>query len=148
MPKSEKAPVFPPAARLDDEDICKINNIRLLLEAEAMRLARANMNAAEATRLTQALRELDQATSSPAEDRIGLDFEFHRMIWTLSGNEYLERTLSSLVSPVFAEKVIRLSHGAQGKASMLSHKPILDYVFGKSRRQAEEILEEHLSAYW
>jgi len=58
--------------RLTDEDVQRINSIRVVLEAEALRLCRANL------------------TKASAE------------IWELSGNPYLARTLDSLCTVLFA----------------------------------------------
>jgi DNA-binding GntR family transcriptional regulator len=93
---------------LEDEDIQKINSVRLILEAEALRLCRARITPPGLAKLTQALERLERAESALPNVRARLDFDFHRAIWNLTGNEYLERVLTSLTAPLFAHSVIRI----------------------------------------
>lgn len=133
---------------LEDEDIQKINSVRLIIEAEALRLCRARMTREVEARLVQALERLERAESSSPSVRARLDLEFHQAIWSSSGNEYLERVLSSLVAPLFAHSVLRIMKDEKVRHIIYSHRPVLAYVQGKSKDSAEKVISDHLKVPW
>jgi len=132
---------------LSKDDIQKINSVRLILEAEALRLGRFHLTKAAVARLDRMVTRLDQPRGLTTEQRIKKDYEFHRSLWNLSGNQFLRATLENLVGPLFAQcekQVLK----TKKTVSLLSHRPLLDFLEGKSSLDAEEVLEEHLHAYW
>lgn len=74
--------------RLTDEDVQRINSIRVVLEAEALRLCRANMTKAAAARLSAMVEQMEAWEVGDRPAGATTDFEFHREIWALSGNPY------------------------------------------------------------
>jgi DNA-binding GntR family transcriptional regulator len=134
--------------QLDDEDIQKINSVRLILEAEALRLARINMTKESGARLMQALQRLERSGSATPSVRARLDLEFHRTIWSLTGNEYLERILTSMASPVFAHSVFRILKSEKIRHILYSHRPLLAFLQGETEQTAEVIMAEHLRVPW
>ena len=78
---------------LSDEEIQKINSLRLILEAEALRLCRAKINAEGIATLNDLNEKMQKAGGLPEIEAAALDLEFHRTIWRYSGNEYLGKTL-------------------------------------------------------
>jgi len=133
---------------LDDEDIQKINGVRLILEAEAFRLAKTKLTAKDRAKLTQMLDKLERSESSPPNVRARCDFDFHRAVWALTGNEYLERTLHTLTAPLFAHSVIRILRSEKVRHIIYSHRPLMIFLQGKAKISAEEIIAEHLSVPW
>lgn len=133
---------------LDDEDLQKINSVRLILEAEALRLARLHMTAAAKKKLSQILEKIEKSESAATAVRVRLDADFHRAIWAMSGNEYIERTLTSLTAPLFAYGVIRAMKMEKIRLVIWSHRPLLDFLLGKSKEPAEKVLADHLRIPW
>lgn len=133
---------------LEDEDVQKINSVRLILEAEALRLCRAKISPQGEAKLIQALEKLERSEASPAHIRVRLDFEFHRIIWAMSGNEYLERTLTGLTAPLFAHGVLRFMRNDKVRHVIFSHRPLVAFIQGKSKEPAEQIVAEHLRVPW
>lgn len=115
---------------LDEDEIDKINSVRLVLEAQALRLARAHLKPRDAGKLMQALEKLESSESAPAPVRVRLDFDFHRAMWSLSGNEYLEKTLTGLTGPVFAHNALRFVKTEKARVMLFSHRPLLEYILG------------------
>ena len=134
--------------QLEDDDINKINSIRVILEAEAFRLARANLTSRSLTDIERILRKLEASAGAPSVPRIRLDHAFHRAVWALSGNEYLERTLNGLVAPVFAQGALRTAQMDPKEVVILTHRPFVDFLKGKSTKPAEELIADHLRFYW
>jgi DNA-binding GntR family transcriptional regulator len=133
---------------LEDEDIQKINSVRLVLEAESFRLARAHMNKTHEAKLTQMLERLEKSETAAPAVRARYDFEFHRTVWSLSGNEYLERTLHSLTAPLFAHSVLRIMKSDKIRHIIYSHRPLMAFLMGKSKVPAEELIAAHLRVPW
>jgi DNA-binding GntR family transcriptional regulator len=133
---------------LEDEDVQKINSVRLILEAEAFRLARARLTKAQQTRLMRMMEQLEQSESASPSDRARLDFDFHRAIWQVSGNDYLSRTLHGLTAPLFSHSVLRIVTSKKIRHIVYSHRPLMAYLTGKTKATAEEIIGEHLRIPW
>ena len=133
---------------LSEEEIQKINSLRLILEAEALRLCRAKMPAEGLQALASLVDKMEHSREVSEVEASALDIDFHRVIWRHTGNEYLTKTLESITIPLFAHRVLwRLNREMLGWASILPnhHRMLLEYLQGKSNKSAEEIIMEHLS---
>jgi DNA-binding GntR family transcriptional regulator len=133
---------------LEDEDFQKINSVRLILEAEALRLARANLTPATYTRLLHILERMERSEGAAPSVRVRLDVEFHKAIWNLTGNEFMERTLTSLTAPLFAYGVIRAMKAEKVRHVIHSHHPLLEFLMGEAKETAERVLADHLKIPW
>jgi DNA-binding GntR family transcriptional regulator len=133
---------------LEPEDIQKINSIRLILEAECLRLARKNLTTVSEAKLVQLLERLERSESASPNIRTRLDFDFHRTIWAATGNEYLERTLTSLSGPLFAHSVLRIMKSDKIRHIIYSHRPLIAFIQGKSTASPETIMADHLKVPW
>jgi DNA-binding GntR family transcriptional regulator len=133
---------------LSEEEIQKINSLRIILEGEALRLSRAKITAEGVRDLTRLVGKMERFRDAPEVEASALDMEFHRTIWSHSGNEFLAKTLEGIIIPLFAHRVIwRINRDILGWASILSHQhqQLLNYIEGKVDRRAEEVMLEHLS---
>lgn len=133
---------------LDQVDIQKINSLRLVLESEALRLSRRLANAQGIQRLTRLVAKMESMEPAPTSDSVRIDIEFHRAIWSLAGNEYLEKTLTSLTAPLFANALLTHLRAEKQRMVLDSHRPLLQYLLGKSKKSAEEVMFAHLSLRW
>lgn len=133
---------------LEEEDIQKINSVRLILEAESFRLARIHMTKAHEAKLVQMLEKMEKSESAAPNVRARYDFEFHRAIWALCGNEYLERTLHGLTAPLFAHSVLRIIKSEKVRHIIYSHRPLMAFLQNKSKLSAEELIADHLRVPW
>lgn len=128
--------------KLTVEDVQRINSIRVVLEAEALRLCQANMTKATAARLTAMVEQMEAWEVGAEPGAATTDFEFHRTLWALSGNPYLARTLDSLCTVLFA-------HAAQDRGETIMwrlnrHRGLLDVVLGRSSVSPEDAVIAHL----
>ena len=128
--------------KLDDVAIQKINSFRLILEAEALRLARANCTPEAEKRLEGIISRMARVT--PVSEGASLDFEFHRAIWKMTRNEFLERSLISATAPLFAHGVLDKVQSDQHTWKTDSHLGLLEFIRGNSRESAEEVMLTHL----
>ncbi len=130
---------------LDDEDIQKINGLRVVLEAEALRLAHRNLTPQREKRLEQLLAQMETSPPAPTKLSMRFDFEFHRTIWSFSDNEYLEKVLTSLTVPLFAHSVRTLLRADKLKLVLDSHRPLFEFICGNLDQTAEQVMLAHLS---
>lgn len=133
---------------LSEEEIQKINSLRIILEGEALRLCRAKISNEGLRELSKLVGKMERSREAPEVEASALDMEFHHIIWNHSGNEFLAKTLEGITIPLFAHRVLwRLNREILGWASILSnqHRQLLNYIEGKVDRPAEEVMLEHLS---
>ncbi|MGH9397253.1 MAG: GntR family transcriptional regulator [Terriglobia bacterium] len=133
---------------LKPEDIQKINSLRIVLEAEALRLARQHASPQAADKLIHKVKELELLKNAPWAEQVAADAEFHQAIWALSGNEYLEKILNGLTMPLFAHAMLKFIQSKTNPISLDPHRPLLDFVLGTSKQSPEELMLTHLSLRW
>jgi DNA-binding GntR family transcriptional regulator len=133
---------------LESEDVHKINSLRLVLEAEALYLCRANLNPQGEKQLAQQVERMEAMDPELPTQVIRLDLEFHRTVWALAGNQYLTRILTSITTPLFAHAVISRPRTAQLRIFLDSHRPLLEFVQGKRTESAEDMMLAHLKHRW
>lgn len=130
---------------LSEEQTQKINSLRLIFEAEALRLCRANLSSKGEKQLIELVKKVERVGAAISESEASkLDLEIHRTIWSLSGNEYLEKVLMMLTVPLFSYRVLLHPRAAVEGALLRHHKPLIDYVRGLSECSAEEVMLQHI----
>lgn len=133
---------------LNDEDVQKINNLRVLLESQALRLARESRDQSGLKTLRAIMDRMDRKPLGPATEQSQMDLEFHKAIWNMSGNEYLVRILTSLTAPLFAHALLTKTRAEKARMVLDSHRPLYNYVRGESDERAESVIEAHLRFRW
>jgi len=115
--------------KLCEAEVQQINSLRLVLEAEALRLARARMTPEVLAELT-GLVERMESWDGPLIDAAALDRQFHAVIWRAAGNPYLERTLASLTTSLFAHKALEHVSLEIRRWRLNHHRALLNLVAG------------------
>ncbi|HWF65630.1 MAG TPA: GntR family transcriptional regulator [Rhizomicrobium sp.] len=141
--------------KLSEEDIQRINSVRLVMETEAIWLARKNMTPEIAAQLEDVMARMEAAHDLLVEVA-PLDIEFHRLIWAATGNPYLARALDSLVAQLFAHKTLEhqiFAKTAPQKARedfrvwrVAHHRELFDVLMGKTEIDPESAVLAHLRA--
>lgn len=127
---------------LSEDNIQKINSFRLVGEAEALRLCRANITSEKLHQLIRLLERMEKTSSQTETWK--LELEFHRAIWRFSGNEYLEKVLTATIIPLFAHGIVTSFGSEVAGLRAKHHWSLLEYVRGRSQQSAEEVMMEHL----
>ncbi len=134
---------------LTEIDIRKINRLRLVLESEALLLCRENLTPQGERKLLQQLDKMEKGGTTSALEAVRMDFAFHRTIWNLTGNEFLEKTLSSFTAPLFAFALIKKSPHEQMKMILDSHRPLVKFIQGKIEEgKARQVIYDHVTLRW
>jgi DNA-binding GntR family transcriptional regulator len=101
-----------------EEDVRKILELRVALEAFAIEKAAARISGDDARELRGIIDEID--ASAAKFDRAALhraDVVFHQKIWAVAGNEYLQAALERIVFSLFAFMLV----GRAPADSMMKH---------------------------
>ena len=133
---------------LTQEDIQRINSVRIILEAEAIKLCQANMTKKLEAKLTSLVDRMEQWESGTEIDAADMDIEFHRTIWSIAGNRYLYNTLDSLSTSLFAHAALQHVNVETTKWRLNHHRSLLDVVIGKSDTSPEQAVMHHLKVYY
>jgi DNA-binding GntR family transcriptional regulator len=129
---------------LSEEDVQCINSLRVVLEAEALKLCRLKISKRDAAKLTDVVTRMDGWTERNEMDSAALDLEFHRTLWEASGNPYLIKTLDSLVVSLFAHKALEYVSADVRRWRLHHHRELLDVALGNSDVQPEAAVIIHL----
>lgn len=129
---------------LSDEDVQHINSIRVVLEAEALKLCQLNMTKKEAKRLTALVDQMESWEESTELHAASVDLQFHRGIWSASGNPYLVKTLDTLATALFAHKALDNVSAETKKWRLHHHRGLLNVALGESDMTPEEAMIDHL----
>lgn len=132
--------------QLSDDEVQQINSIRLVLEAEAMALARARMTPEVLAELTDLVEQMED-WDGELIDAAALDREFHAVIWRASGNPYLERILVSLTTALYAHKALEHVSLELKRWRLNHHRELLDVVAGGDQDPQLALLTHFRMAY-
>jgi len=130
--------------QLSEEDVQRINSLRVVLEAEALKLCRLKITQREAARLTEIVARMDAWTEHTEMDAAKLDLEFHRTMWDVAGNPYLSKTLDSLVTLLFAHKALEYVNANLKCWRLHHHRALLDVALGNSDVEPEAAIIIHM----
>jgi len=130
--------------RLSEEDVQRINSLRVVLEAEALKLCRLKISRKDAARLTNIMARMEAWTERTEMDAAALDLEFHRTLWEAAGNPYLTRVLDPLVTSLFAHKALENVSADVKRWSLTHHRALLDIALGNSNAEPEAAIIFHM----
>lgn len=129
---------------LSEEDVQRINSLRVVLEAEALKLCRLRMSKKDAARLSDVVARMEVWTEGTEMDAAALDLEFHRTLWEAAGNPYLTRALDSLVTSLFAHKALEYVSADLKRWRLHHHRALLDVALGNSSIEPEAAIIIHM----
>ncbi|HKD08313.1 MAG TPA: GntR family transcriptional regulator [Bryobacteraceae bacterium] len=129
---------------LTEEDTQRINSVRIILEAEAIKLCRSLLTPKIASELNALVVQMENWESGSQLDASVLDLEFHRSVWRHSGNSYLEKTLHSMLPVLFAHRALDAISDELQRWRLNHHRSLLDVIEGNSRQTPEEAIVTHL----
>lgn len=135
---------------LSVDDIVHIYRVRVELEPLAAELAVENAANWNPKELKAALAELHKAAkSSNIEHWRRADLEFHQTLWRLSGNPYLEKSLSAIAIPffAFAGLVFHQSHPKDLRRQAAEHDLIVQAILSGDSRKAKQVTAQVLKAF-
>ena len=133
---------------LGEDEVQQINSLRVVIEAEALRLCRARMTPKIRAKLTRLVEQMEEAHDPTEIDAAAIDLEFHRTIWQASGNPYLAKTLDSLATVLFAHTALDNVSKEVLQWRLNHHREFLEVALGESHFEPEEAVIRHLKIHY
>ncbi|GAA3357500.1 FadR/GntR family transcriptional regulator [Saccharopolyspora gregorii] len=136
--------------RDNDLDYRSIHEVREVIEVHAAGAAAERGDAETALLLSAANEEL-RASGEDVARAVAADFEFHRLVSVMAGNEIFSLLLSSLRGGLIRVREHNLTLRAAHQEACDSHQAIVDAITAHDPDAARAAMASHLSAvfgYW
>jgi len=135
--------------KLGPKEIREIFQLRVELEALAVEWAKENVTPAAIKELQKLIKGMEQSAAELDLDQFyQCDLEFHRKLWTMSGNSYLADVLERVVVPLFAFFVMKTRREKESYIrSAAMHGEIVEALSEKSAVEARELMRNSLKGW-
>jgi GntR family transcriptional repressor for pyruvate dehydrogenase complex len=126
-----------------DSSVIEIFEVRRVLEPFAAGLAAAKITDEQLNALAASLGSVDEST--PVENLVAHDLEFHRLITEASGNDYLSSLVESMSSSTIRARIWRgITQDHATERTLDEHAAILAALRNHDVALAEEKLAAHV----
>jgi DNA-binding GntR family transcriptional regulator len=134
--------------RLSPKDIRERLALRVILEVTAARAAAERMTEEDFKELERRLEVLGRSVESDHYYAAAhADLDFHRYVWTCSGNETLCAVLEQVTAPLFAFISVMRSHDLHRLHDVVaSHTPLIEALRSRDVRVISEAFERGATA--
>lgn len=137
--------------KLTQDDFRKILEVRMVLELFAVGLAAGKMTPHVDRELTALTEQMGRAAEEFDLGRFHkADMAFHRIVWALTGNEYLEQALESVAFRLFAFVLLQRDPGSRNEflASAKQHLGILAGLRSRDHQEARRAFVSETAKFW
>ena len=132
-------------AKMTEKDMEDVLQIRLSLEALAVRLSCENITPAALQELKVAMEDFEEKTkSSQFVEMAKADVKFHEILYKASNNPKLQQLLSNLREQMYRYRVEYLKDAAIYPRLIEEHHRMYDALKEKDQKQAVAYVEKHL----
>ena len=132
-------------AKMTEKDMEDVLQIRLSLEALAVRLSCENITPAALQELKVAMEDFEEKTkSSPFVERAKADVKFHEILYKASNNPKLQQLLSNLREQMYRYRVEYLKDDGIYPRLIEEHQKMYDALKAKDQELAVSYVEKHL----
>ena len=132
-------------AKMTEKDMEDVLQIRLSLEALAVRLSCENITPAALQELKVAMEDFEEKTKSGQfVEMAKADVKFHEILYKASNNPKLQQLLSNLREQMYRYRVEYLKDAAIYPRLIEEHHRMYDALKEKDQKQAVAYVEKHL----
>jgi DNA-binding GntR family transcriptional regulator len=133
---------------LDERDVFKIYNLRVVLEGYAAEAAALEATDAQIDALEALAREMEVAIEqppAPAIDRVAqLNNEFHKLIVTAADSPRLETALASIIELPLVLRTFRRYSRDELRRSMNQHLELVEALRARDALWARSVMSAHI----
>jgi len=135
--------------RLAPDELQQVFQLRVELEPLAVEWAKKNITPADIDELQDLIKGMERAAQKVELAQFYQhDLDWHRKLWTLSGNNYLADTLERLVVPLFAFFLVKNKRERRAYIeSAAMHGKIVTALRDKSAAEARRLMKESLRGW-
>jgi DNA-binding GntR family transcriptional regulator len=131
--------------KLDKDEIWEIFTARSLIEGYVASLAAKRASPEDITRLKQALENvLGAAESGDFEATVAKDFEFHRLLWEISGHRLFIEILDHLEGQIRMFMAVQAPLFAHLIDSVKDHTEIVNAIANGDSETASKTIQQHI----
>jgi len=136
--------------QLSAERVTEIVELRLELEPKAFALAQRRRTSADLDELQDLVSRIEEGVVKDDYYQVGSnDVAFHQKVWSMAGNQTLERILSQLCTPLFAYLMVFLSTSSSPlKERVQSHQVLLEALAGPDEEKVIQAARNHTNNSW
>jgi DNA-binding GntR family transcriptional regulator len=137
-------------ADLNESDLDRIYEMRSVLEPQAAALAAERGTDEQRAGLARIIGRMRAELDEARPDRralIALDRDLHRLIWAMTGNEMLERTLEWLFSHVLRRWNVSIDRSESLGSAMELHAEIAEAIGAGDAKRARASMARHVADY-
>ena len=132
-------------AKMTEKDMEDVLQIRLSLEALAVRLSCENITPAALQELKVAMEDFEEKTKSGQfVEMAKADVKFHEILYKASNNPKLQQLLSNLREQMYRYRVEYLKDENNYPTLMKEHKDIVEGLVRKNKTQVTETMHQHV----
>jgi DNA-binding GntR family transcriptional regulator len=133
---------------LDERDVFKIYNLRVVLEGYAAEAAASEATDAQIDALERLAREMEAAIEqppAPAIDRVAqINNEFHKLIVTAADSPRLETALASIIELPLVLRTFRRYSRDELRRSMNQHLELVEALRARDGLWARSVMSAHI----
>jgi len=136
---------------LTREEVDQIFRLRIEWEALAAELAVENRDKWAPDQLAAAVENLKQAAAARDVNAFyKYDLEFHKTLWSYTGNPFLVKALSQITIPLFAFWTLRVLRDTEVDLEQQAkcHEKVAQAIFSGDKQQAREATYQSMQEFW
>jgi GntR family transcriptional repressor for pyruvate dehydrogenase complex len=131
------------ALAVSSKELVQFTEFRSAIECYAARRAAESANDADVTELLRLSKDIDNESKSD-EAAMRADFEFHRRLMAITGNELMRSVLEVIQEFVFASMLRTTPKPRDREASRRRHRLIVEAVRARDPDAAEKAVSAHM----
>ena len=135
--------------QLGPKEIREIFQLRVELEALAVEWAKHRVTPVDIKDLEKLIHRMAQSAAElDLAQFYQIDLDFHRRLWSLSGNSYLADILERMVVPLFAFFVMKTKRERESYVeSAAMHMKIVEAMASRNASEVRELMRESLMGW-
>ena len=131
---------------LSDKEVEEIYTTRALLEGYAAALAADHASTDDIKNIIKAAEKAKQMAGTGDLDKtLDADFNFHRLVWSVSGHSLIESILEKLESQIRAFMVVQAPLFGELLNSDMDHQELAEAIGNGDAPAAREIMKTHIT---
>ncbi len=131
--------------QVNERDIRELYQLRLVLEKLAVRLAAENTSPSNRAALLAIVEGMEQAYLNKDNSTFTQsDVELHTLIWQQANNRHLNKTLDSMIGPIFMFVANNAEH-YDWQETLDLHRELVDCINSGDADAASASMERHLA---
>jgi DNA-binding GntR family transcriptional regulator len=126
----------------------EISEVRTTMEGLCARLAAEHITADQIERMEQIHHDFERVIKEGDNKAlIAVDQKFHQLIYEASGNRFLARALDDMYTLIYRLFYFALDRMGSVRANVEEHREILDAIKAGDGREAERLIQAHITHF-